>query len=78
MYEEIFETMVNHLAEIKNWKIEDMKEDALFADDLGGKSLDLAHLATFLEAEFDVDVPYMKFVKQKTLGEMARFVAKAM
>jgi len=78
MYEEIFETMVNHLVEVKHWDPEKMTEDALFAEDLGGKSLDLAHLATFLEAEFDVDVPYMKFVKQKTLGEMAKFVAKAM
>ena len=78
MYDEIFETMIKYLEEVKHWTRENMTENARFADDLGGKSLDLAHLITFMEAEFDVDIPYMKLVKQKTLGEMARYIEKNM
>ena len=78
MYEEVLEAIVKYLTENRHWDEAALKEDALFVEDLGGKSLDIAHLATYLEAEFDVDVPYMKFCKQKTLGEMAKFVEKAM
>ena len=78
MYEEILSAIINHLVNAKHVDGSSLNENTHFINDLGGKSLEIAHLAGFLEAEFDVDLPYMKFSKQKTLGEMARFVEESM
>lgn len=78
MYEEILNALIDYLTDCKKLAKESMTEDTLFQEDLGGKSVDIAHLAAFLEAEYDVDLPYMKFSKQKTLGDMARFVEQSM
>lgn len=78
MYQEALEAIINRLAEVKKLDPETLNENTHFYEDLSGTSLELAHLGTFLESEFDVDLPYMKFSKQKTLGEMAKFIEKAM
>lgn len=48
--------------------------DTTFAE-LGAKSADGVQVAMALEDEYDVQVPFMKFARQKTLGEAAAFVA---
>ena len=78
MYEEILNAIYGQVASMKHMGKDGLKEDMLFVEELGGKSLDVAQLASFLEGEFDVDLPYMKFSKQKTLGDMARFVEESM
>ncbi|MGI6333991.1 MAG: acyl carrier protein [Saccharofermentanales bacterium] len=78
MYDEILDAIIERLAKTKHIQKASMSETTLFVEDLNGKSLEIAHLATFLEAEFDVDLPYMKFSKQRTLGDMARFVEESM
>lgn len=77
MFDQALEAIMDYLAETKHISKDSMTKDSLFVEELNGKSLDYAHLSSFLEAEFDVDIPYMKFSKQKTLGEMAQYVADA-
>ena len=33
-------------------------------------------MTTFLEDEFDIEVPYMQFKRNKTIGEAAEFVTE--
>lgn len=49
--------------------------DTLFAD-MKAKSVHYSQLTTFLEDEFDVEVPYMNFKRCKTLGEAADYVTE--
>ena len=76
MYQEIYEAMCGQIAKQLHCTPDKLTEDTRFLEDLGAKSYDYLHLAVFLEAEYDVDLPYMKFSKNKTLKEMAEYVAK--
>lgn len=44
-------------------------------DEVGAKSGHISQITTFLEDEFDAEVPYIGFKKCKTLGEAAAYVA---
>ena len=36
----------------------------------------ISQMTTFLEDEFDIEVPYMQFKRNKTVGEAAEFVTE--
>lgn len=57
-------------------KPEEMTEDLRFTEDLNAKSTNISQITTFLEDEFDIEVPYMQFRRKKTLGEAADYVAE--
>jgi len=43
---------------------------------LGMKSVNYTQLTTALEDYFDVEIPYMKFRKNKTIGEAADYIVQ--
>lgn len=71
---EIFEKMVERAAPIFGKKPEELAEDLAFVDDLGAKSVHYSQITTYLEDAFEVEIPYMTFRRQKTLGEAAEYV----
>jgi acyl carrier protein len=50
-----------------------LSEDTSFVA-LGAKSGNVSQMTTFLEDEFDVEIPFMKFIRQSTVGQAADFV----
>lgn len=49
-----------------------------FAADLGMKSVDIVRITAALEDEYEVEVPFMGFNRNKTIGEAAAYVAQLM
>lgn len=61
------------------WGVDSSKlnSDTLFAS-MNPKSTHYSQITTFLEDEFDLEVPYMNFKRCKTLGEAAQYVVELM
>lgn len=45
-------------------------------EDLNMKSSEIVRLTSMLENEYDVEVPFMAFRRNKTLGEAAKYMAE--
>ena len=54
----------------------EINEDTRFAEDLGAKSGNVSQMTTFLEDEFDVEIPFMEFTRKKTVGEAADYITE--
>jgi len=70
---DILECMYKRLGEILNIDPSTLSEDTTFAS-LDMKSVNYSQLTTTLEDAFDVEVPYMNFKRNSTLGEAADYV----
>jgi len=46
-----------------------------FIEDLGAKSIDMVKFSALLEDIYEVEVPYMEFVKKLTFGDAAAYIA---
>lgn len=55
-------------------KPEEINENTRFVEDLGAKSGNISQMTTFLEDEFDVEVPYMEFRRRTTVGAAADYI----
>lgn len=55
-------------------KMEELDENTRFFEDLGAKSVNVSQMTTFLEDEFDVEVPFMEFRRKATIGEAADYM----
>ena len=53
----------------------EFNNETKFAD-LNLKSANVSQMTTFLEDAFDVEVPYMDFMRKKTISEAAGFIAE--
>lgn len=75
MREEVLEKIIEKAAKI--WAVDpaSMNEDTEFAS-MNPKSAHYSQMTTFLEDEFDAEVPYMNFKRCKTFGEAADYVAE--
>jgi len=47
-----------------------------FADDFGIKSVQVSQITTYLEDEFDIEIPYMDFRRKETVGEAVDYIVK--
>ena len=54
----------------------ELSENTRFTEDVNAKSVHISQITTFLEDELDIEVPYMKFRRNKTIGEAADFVCE--
>ena len=74
MKEQVLTKIIEKASKI--WIVDpsDLNADTLFAD-MNPKSTHYSQITTFLEDEFDLEVPYMDFKRCKTLGEAAEYVA---
>lgn len=71
--EEILDAMIERLAQLLSKEPSALTEDTEFAD-LNLKSVNYSQLTTYLEDQCDVEVPYMDFKRNKTLGDAADYV----
>ena len=78
MLEDVYKAIYEWISKTLNVNEENLNPSTNVIADLGAKSFDVAHLAVYLEGEFDMDVPYMAFSKNKTIEQMAQFVVDRM
>jgi len=73
MREEILAKIIERAAPIFGMDPASIHEDTTFAS-CNAKSVHISQITTFLENEYDIEVPFMGFRRQKTFGEAADFV----
>jgi len=73
---EISEKVKSIVAEQLGVKIEEVKEDAKFIDDLGADSLDTVELVMALEEEFGAEIPDEDAEKLTTVGEAIAYISE--
>jgi len=71
---EIAEKVKSIVAEQLGVKIEEVKEEAKFIDDLGADSLDTVELVMALEEEFGAEIPDEEAEKLTTVGEAIDYI----
>lgn len=72
--EEAMEALCKKAASLFGGQPSDYNENTRFAEDLNCKSVNYVQLSAVLEDVFDIEVPYMEFVKLKTFGEAAEYM----
>jgi len=73
---EIAEKVKSIVAEQLGVKIEEVKEDAKFIDDLGADSLDTVELVMALEEEFGAEIPDEEAEKLTTVVEAINYITE--
>ena len=73
MRDEILALIIEKGAYLWGKDASELSEDTTFAE-VNAKSGHLTNITTYLENEYDCEVPYMGFKKCKTLGEAADYV----
>ncbi|NNJ31909.1 acyl carrier protein [Lacrimispora defluvii] len=75
MREKVLNKIIERASSI--WKTEPsaMSEETVFAD-MNPKSAHYSQMTTFLEDEFDIEVPYMNFKRCRTFGEAADYIVE--
>jgi len=73
--EKIVEKIIERCSTIFGKQGPELSEATRFTEDLKAKSGNITQITTFLEDAFDVEVPYMEFRRNKTIGEAADYVA---
>ena len=71
---EVIELMREKCAFIFHVDKETLGPDTRLAEDLHCKSVNYVELSTYLENDYDVEVPYMAFKRNKTIGEVADYI----
>jgi acyl carrier protein len=72
--QDVVEKIVERVCEIFSKQTSDVGETTRFAEDLGAKSGNLTQITTFLEDEFEIEIPFMEFRRKKSIGEAAEYV----
>ncbi|MDR1902132.1 MAG: acyl carrier protein [Treponema sp.] len=72
--EQVVEKITERICEIFGKEKSDVSEATSFVEDLGAKSGNITQITTFLEDEFEVEIPFMEFRRKKTVGDAAEFV----
>jgi len=71
---EIADKVKSIVAEQLGVKLEEVKEEAKFIDDLGADSLDTVELVMALEEEFGAEIPDEEAEKLTTVGEAINYI----
>jgi acyl carrier protein len=72
--QQVVEKIVERVCEIFGRQKSDVSEATRFVEDLGAKSGNLTQITTFLEDEFEIEIPFMEFRRKETIGAAAEFV----
>lgn len=75
MKEQVLAKIIERACEIWNVDADTMNENTMFSD-LNPKSAHYSQMTTYLEDEFDIEVPYMNFKRCKSFGEAAEYVVE--
>ena len=74
MKDEILEKLIQRAAEVFKKDANELNGDTRFKEDLNAKSANIVQVTTFLEDEFDVEIPYMEFKRKATFDEAAEYI----
>ena len=72
--EQVVQKIIARLTEIFGKQESELGEETRFVEDLGAKSGNLTQITTFLEDEFEVEIPFMEFRRKATVGAAAEYV----
>ncbi|MCI8281602.1 MAG: acyl carrier protein [Lachnospiraceae bacterium] len=73
MREEILAKIIERGAPLWGADAASLNENTTF-EEMNAKSVHYSQITTFLEDEYDVEIPFMNFRRKKTLGEAADYV----
>jgi acyl carrier protein len=73
MREKILEKIIHRAAPLFGMEKAAITETTTF-EECKAKSVHFSQITTYLEDEFEVEIPFMNFRRQKTFGEAADFV----
>ncbi|MDF2512587.1 MAG: hypothetical protein K0S04_2453 [Herbinix sp.] len=73
MREEILKKIIHRAAPLFGMEESAITEATTF-EECKAKSVHYSQITTYLEDEFEVEIPFMNFRRQKTFGEAADFV----
>ena len=71
---EVRDKMIERAAGVFGVAAAGLSEQTRFAEDLNAKSTQITQITTFLEDEFDTEIPFMDFRRKETIGEAVDFV----
>lgn len=74
--DEILEKIIKRAAEIFKKDPAELGEETKFLDDLQAKSVNFVQIIALLEDDYDTEINFMAFRRNKTFGEAADFVAE--
>ena len=74
--EKIAGTVVSEVARIFKVDPAELSRDTRFAEDLGAKSVNIAHLIAGLEDDFAIPIPFMEARRRWTAGAASAFVTE--
>lgn len=72
--DKVVNKIIERCCQLYGKKPEELNEDINFALDLKAKSGNVSQMTTFLEDEYDVEIPFMEFRRKTTIGEAADYV----
>ena len=75
MNQDVFDKLAERCAYIWGVDVSGITAETTFAE-YDTKSTQISQMTTVLEDEFDIEVPYMQFKRNKTVGEAAEFVTE--
>ncbi len=75
MNQDVFDKLCERCAYVWGVDAADITPETTF-EEHNTKSVQISQMTTFLEDEFDIEVPYMQFKRNKTVGEAAEFVTE--
>ena len=75
MRDDIIEQIIERGSYLWGKEAAELNENTTFAE-VNAKSGHISSITTFLEDEYDCEVPYIGFKKCKTIGEAADYVAE--
>ena len=73
--EEVIEALSKKAASLFGLDAAELGADVRFIEDLNAKSVDMVKFSALLEDIFEVEVPFMDFVKNRTFGDAAAYIA---
>ena len=73
MKEDVLKKIIERASKIWGVEVSTLNENTEFTS-MNAKSTHYSQITTYLEDEFDIEVPYMNFKRCKTLGEAANYV----
>ena len=74
--DEILDKIIQRTAQVFKKEPGELSADTRFVEDLKAKSANIVQIVAILEDAFDVQINFMQFRRNKTLGEAAEFVAQ--
>ncbi len=72
--QDIYSKLTQRASQLFGKQPEEFSESTRFVEDCNAKSTQYSQITTFLEDEFDTEIPFMSFRRQATFGEAVDFV----